>query len=299
MSKADDCSVPPEMHTEIRKHATRLLRQAGACDQFPTPVEQIIAAAELSVAAASLDEGFLKKAYGAVTGTIKKALGKVLGLFDSQDKKIYLDLSVKEQKRRFVSLHETGHGFLPWQRDAYALVEDGEVELDPEVKQEFERQAGVFASEVLFQIDRFEKDAKVLPFAIKTPMDLAKRYGSSVYAAMRRFVSTSHRCCAVLIFDEPVHEVGRGNRFELRRVVASQRFLDRFGIVKWPDAFYGRDPLGNRLPQFNRKLTKRCRIESPITEISEALYLEAFDSTYQVFALIFPESELKSIMVSI
>jgi Zn-dependent peptidase ImmA (M78 family) len=190
VSLPDDHSLSPQDLAEIRKQADRVLRSASAYDRFPTPVADIIAAANLRIETkVSLDAGFMGKMYKKVSGTIKRAVEKVVGLFDSRDQMIYLDLTVKDSKQRFVSLHETGHGFLPWQKDTYALMEDGASELDPYTQEEFERQANPFASEVLFQAGKFEEEARSLSFTIRTPIELAKRYGASNYAAIRRFVS--------------------------------------------------------------------------------------------------------------
>jgi hypothetical protein len=56
-----------------------------------------------------------------------------------------------------------------------------------------------------------------------------------------------------------------------------------------------------RLPMraFHRIFTKKVRIASPNAAYSEAFYLEAFDSTSQVFALLIPESELRVIKFSV
>lgn len=119
MTRPDDQTVSAAEMADIRKEADRILRAASAYGRFPTPVDDIIAAAKLKVEKeASLDVGYLSRMYKRVSGTIKHAVDKVFGLFHSGDKLIYLDLSVVETKQRFVSLHETGHGFLPWQKEA-------------------------------------------------------------------------------------------------------------------------------------------------------------------------------------
>jgi len=300
--RPDDYSLPPESVRAICSQADRLLRDSGAYGQYPTPIADIIAAANLTVERnASLDVGFLKKLYGTTKQTIKRALDKVVGLFDSRDSMIYLDLTLKHVKQRFVSLHETGHGYLPWQRQAFAFMEDGEKHLDPDVQHQFEREASVFASEVLFQGSRFHEEACSLPFDLKTPMQLGKKYGASNYAAFRRFVSQSHRICTLLVFEQPVYEVGRGYSFQLRRAVSSGPFLTKFGEVEWPNVLYtDENAIASRLPvrAFHRIFTKKCRIASPISGCSETFYLEAFDSTYQVFALLIPESELRLIKLA-
>ncbi len=298
MTRPDDQTVSASEMADIRKEADRILRAASAYGVFPTPVDDIIGAAKLKVEKeASLDVGYLSRMYKRVSGTIKHAVDRVWGLFHSGDKLIYLDLSVAKAKQRFVSLHETGHGFLPWQKDLYALLEDGDGALDPDAEEDFERQANVFASEVLFQLDGFATEARSCAFTIKTPMDLAKKYGASNYAAIRRYVSKSQYACAVLVLEPPVWEVGKGHTYRLRRCVPSASFSERYGAIQWPGFFYTNDAaLASKLPtHFNRKMTKRCRIPSPVPGDAESFYLEAFDTTHHTFALVFPESEIKAI----
>jgi len=83
------------------------------------------------------------------------------------------------QPHIFVTLHETGHETLPWQRNTYAFLEDCEESLDLDLKNQFEREANVFASEVLFQGDRFGLEADGLPFSINSPIALSKMFGAS------------------------------------------------------------------------------------------------------------------------
>jgi hypothetical protein len=98
-----------------------------------------------------------------------------------------------------------------------------------------------------------------------------------------------------------VYEVGLGDTYVVRRPIQSARFTEKFGRVAWPAMYVRRDPLGAKLPQsrFNQRFTKRCRIDLPVTGSSETFYLEAFDSKFAVFALIYPVSELKAAKVAI
>lgn len=79
---------------------------------------------------------------------------------------------------------------------------------------------------------------------------------------------------------------------------APNRSWPNSATFRWPLVLYSKESgLAARLPMraFNRIFTRRCRFASLISECSEAFYLEAFDSTHQVFALLFPESELRLI----
>src|SRR5207249_1308481 len=151
----------------VRKSADLLLRKAGAYGRFPTPIQDLVAAAKLEVARENaLDTVFLGNLYRSLPNsmklfpdTLKRAMGKVLGVLDRRARTIHLDPGVHPKRRVFLSLHETAHDALHWQRKTYALLEDSENELDPETKDQFEREANCFASDVLFQLDGFARDA--------------------------------------------------------------------------------------------------------------------------------------------
>src|SRR3546814_20668362 len=108
--------------------------------------------------------------------------------------------------------------------------------LDTFIKAQFEREANVFASEVLFQMDIFTAEAGDLTFGMAAPLQLAKRYGASVYATARRYVMASDRVCAVLIFNPPLEEHFGKSFIRLRRVVGSPSSQARFPALALPRA---------------------------------------------------------------
>src|SRR3546814_13067784 len=58
---ADDCSVSYEQLVAIRAAADRALRDGGALGIFPTPVDDIMAAARIEMVPLAIDEGYLAK----------------------------------------------------------------------------------------------------------------------------------------------------------------------------------------------------------------------------------------------
>jgi hypothetical protein len=301
VSRPDDSTLSANSLIEVRKHADRLLMEADGYGRYPTPVIDLIAAANLAIdQETSLDEGFLKRIYKKVVpDAIKRAIEKVVGLFDSRDRLIYLDQTIHNKKKPFVSLHEVGHGYLPWQRDMFAVMEDCKKTLDPEIIEEFEREANVFASEVLFQGKHFGELASDYPFELKTTRTLATKFGGSVYAAARRYVGTQARPCVLLVIDMPVYEVGTGYTATLRRVIPSPSFVTRYGDVQWMDRFRPEDPLMDLLPfQNNRRVTKRTGLNLKVNGKTETFIVEAFNSTYEIFVLLCPETELRRATVA-
>lgn len=257
MPRPDDASLTPGQWARVRKEAERALREAGALGVFPTPVAQIMAAANVTVVEEDvLNPGFLAKlrAKAEKTGqAVKRALGKVLGLFHASEGLVFLNQTLKAVKRRFVSLHEAGHGFMPWQRPMYAVVEDCEKALDASTAELFDREANVFAAEVLFQLDAFRDMAEGEPFEIWTPVNLARRFDASNYAAIRQYVSKNHRACAVVVLNMPELVPGDGFRASLRRPIQSDRFTELFGAYAWKDVYTPDDPIGALVPIGKRR----------------------------------------------
>jgi hypothetical protein len=291
--RKDDATLSPQGIRSVRKYADLLLQKAEAYGRLPTPVGDLIVAARLEVAReTALDKVFLGQLYRALPNSLKllpdrlkRAAGKVLGLLDRHDRRIHLDPELHPKKQTFLSLHEA----LPWQRKTYTFLEDSESELDPGTHDLYEREANCFAGEVLFQLDAFAKEAADCEFGIRTPLKLSARYGSSFYAAARRYVSTNTRACVLLVFGRPKAKPGLGEHVALRRAVVSPAFRARFGGVNWPSEcgpgnFFTQNRPGNKFT-----------VPTPCTFVDKdgarvQCLAEAFDSTYQVFFLLYPLS---------
>lgn len=286
--KADDCSLTPQQYAKVRAEAERALQEAGALGRFPTPVSDVMAAAQLEeVEEDVLNESFIVSMRKKAGKALKAALSKVIGLFDARAKLVFIDRSLHLVKQTFVRLHETGHGFMAWQKDLYAVVEDCQQSIDPEVADLFDREANNFASEVLFQLDTFTEEAEQKPFGIMVPVNLSKRYGGSIYATVRRYVFRNHRACAVLVLNPPELIDGDGFRAHLRRPVASPRFHEIFGAIDWPPFFTPGDDIGKVVPTGKRRLSgKRTIALKDRNGDSRECVIEAFTQTHQVFVLI-------------
>jgi hypothetical protein len=287
--RPDDCSVDVATLAEIKQHVNRALKDSGAVGVFPTPVSRIIAAANLSVdGAVSLDDGFFAKLYRA-GAKVRRAVSKVLGVLDVKARLIYLDRTIHKTRQAFVSLHETGHECLPWQRDTYAFLEDCEQSLDLDLKEQFEREANVFASEVMFQGDLLRTEADRLPFEIQTAINLAKQFGASLYATLRRYVSTAPQPCVLIVYEAPAWVAGQGYGAALRRVIASTAFLEQFGEVQWPDRCTKHNFLSPLLfPKWKIKRSVKCNVlidGAPVPFRFDAFH----NGQYGYYVLAFPE----------
>ena len=279
-----------------------MLQQAGALGQFPTPIDAVMKAAQVvEVKEDVLNEGFLAKLRREAGDTIKRALKKVAGVFSAKGRLVFIDRTLHVVKQNFIRLHETAHGFLKWQRDLYGVVEDSEHELAPELAEQFEREANVFASEVMFQLDGFSKQAEESEFGILVPVRLSKTYGSSIYAAVRRYVSHNPRACAVVVLNPPELTEGVGFRAEVRRHCDSPKFVEIFRAMDWPEFITPDHDLGRLVPLGSRRMSDKRNLG--LTDLNGELHecvAEAFTQSHQVFILIHATKTLtaRSVIIS-
>ena len=173
------------------------------------------------------------------------------------------------------------------QRDVYQAFEDCESTLSPECSEAFDHEANAFVSEVMFQVERFTDEAAGHDFGIGVPLKLSKTYGGSIYATVRRYVSTHHRNCSVLVLNPTEMISGDGFKAELRRVVSSQTFLAKFGNLAWPAQFTPDHEIGKLIPLGKRKMSGKNTIGlTDLNGLRHECLVEAFKTNYQTFILI-------------
>lgn len=216
---------------EVARYARLLLERAGVGDRLPTPVNDLLACAEL-VVSQDIDltephEGFFALNYKLLASALRKAVGMV----DLRERVIYLDTTVNAAKQNFVTLHEIGHKVLPWQRDIMLHLDD-DATLSPDAKELFEAEANRFASEIMFQGERFDRDIRDLPLELRTPLQLARVYGGSVHATLRRYVERHPEACAMLVLETTPLVTSAGANYPVTRLHESAEFTRAFPT--WP-----------------------------------------------------------------
>lgn len=303
MRKGDDCSLTPPQSALIRLQADRALAKARAIGRFPTPISDIIEAAGLREEEhAIIDESYIAKLRhkaGNAGRLLRSALAKVIGVFDAAARILAVDRTMALARQTFVRLHETAYGILPWHRKLYAVVEENELTISPEIAELFDREANAFASEVLFQRDGFTRETECEPFGITVPLRLSRKYGASVYSAVRRYVSENSRNCVVLVLDPPVLIEGHGFRCNLRRVVTSVGYRERF-VDAWPEFFTPDDHIGAMIPTGRRRMSGRRSLG--LLDRNGGRHecvAEAFTQGYQVFVLIHVADALRPTIVRV
>jgi Zn-dependent peptidase ImmA (M78 family) len=282
--------IDPYTKQQIEKIAYELLKSSKALDKFPTPVDHIIAHAdllvEMGVDLSKIETSFFKK----LTLDVSKILLKVRGILDRKEKTIYLDLSQPTTRKNFVKLHEAGHHLLPWQKAIFDCVDNDQTLLH-EVNEQFEAEANYFASTVLFQHNRFQDQMSKLDLSIGATISLAKTFGASNHATMRKFVETSAKRCALLVLEK--HELaGNTALYKARDYFQSQKFTSSFGAVVWPNQFgYTWEFVKD---YFHGRRMKTDGVLTLTTEAGEEEFeYHFFNTTYNGFVLIFPKKENK------
>lgn len=294
--KPDDSSLDPADLVVVEGRARRFLDRADAWGVFPTPVDTLMEAAKLQVAPKSAFDpaallAYIKQKTQKAADTLKRALGKVLGLYDSTEGVVHIDYGVGPTKQTFLKLHEAGHHEMPTHKTVFKFFQDCEQTLAPEIADRFEREANNFARFVLFQGDAFRNAAADMRMGIRAPITLAKRFGSSNYAAAREFARTHHAPCVVYVLN-PLEFIDSGGfRAEVRRIEPSSSFLHRFGrpsdlVIDHEHA------LASLIPIEKRMTAPRDFVYADRNGVKHRCIGEGFDTKHNIFLLIYPEAEL-------
>lgn len=305
MIKTDDSSLDPVQLRAVEERARTLLDRADVWGRLPTPIDDILAAANLRVEKKSLinPAEFLAYLVGkagdaaAKMMSVKSALAKVFGIYDPGASVIHIDDTVVGTKQAFLKLHETGHHELPVHKKLFRFFQDCEKTLAPEVADQFEREANNFARFALFQGTGFAKMAADYELSVKSPMALGKKFGASIYASAREFARTNHRACLVIVLNPVEYCHIAGARAPIRRVEASPSYRAKFSM---PAGEYITldEQLGRMLPTGGRRMVRPTQIiiKDRNGQTHECL-ADAFDTKHNIIVLLYPIKELTATTV--
>ena len=121
------------------------------------------------------------------------------------------------------------------------------------------------------------------------PQGSYKRFSTHFMCVGLLFQASWHNPCTVLVLDPPTLLNGRGFVAALRRAVPSERFVEGFGQINWPEEYGPDDAIGKMIPLPGRRMSGRrtIRIRDRNGRDHECL-AEAFTQKHQVFVLIWP-----------
>lgn len=276
--------------TDIDRISLEILRGSKSLDIFPTPVDKIVEYAELLVKT-DVDISQIHPTYmDRANDFLQNALSKVRGIFHLKSRVIYLDLSQSFNRKNFVKLHETAHGVLPWQREIHDIIGDNDLTLSSDQNVEFEAEANYFASITLFQHDRFMEELSKLNLSIDAAMHLARHFGASIHAALRRYVDCSKNKCALLILENI--NTADTPFCHLRNYLPSKNFYKTFGEISFPQKLELSWPFVQDY-SIGRKLKKDGLLKLKTKNGNVDFSYQFFNNSYNAFVFIYPVGEAK------
>jgi len=211
-----------------------LLKRADAAGRWPTPVNDIVEAAELEESDESPFDAWvlarapkhLRKAIALVNSS------RVRAVLDRRERTVHLDPAIEHAGRRsFLRLHETSHDLFPWQQElAYA---DDDATLSPATNRLFEQEANQGAAEILFQGSRFGQMANEYRIGVAAVSELSGNVGASLQATLRRYAET-HRAavCGLVLDASPIDR--QPLSYRRREASQSPAWTERFGRSWFP-----------------------------------------------------------------
>lgn len=218
---------------DIARLSEELLNRADAAGRWPTPVDDIVEAAELEQ---PVDSVFSLAFLTSAPKHLRKAVAlldshKVRAVLDRRERSVHIDPSIEHSGRRaFLRLHEVSHDLFPWQSElAYA---DDDSTLSPRTRRLFEREANQGAAELLFQGRRFRQIAGDYRIGMAAVGELAGHVDASVRATLRRYAeSHSAPVCGIVL--EPSALRSEPLAFRRHEVTQSRAWTERFANT-WP-----------------------------------------------------------------
>lgn len=304
MVKPDDSSLSNEEYAAVRRAALALLNKGNGWDRLPTPVPDLMAAANLRVAPINafdvgMIERYARQAGQAASRFLKSAIDKVLGIFDVQADVVHIDdTAANKEKQTFLKLHETGHKEIPHQRGLFKWIQDCSKTLAPEVADLFDREANNFARIVLFQDDRFAAMTADSAFGIKVPLSIGRKFGASAYASIREYVRQNPRACAVIVLESPELCNTHGLTAGVRRLGYSPEFVRRFGELKLPAQITADSPLASFIPGPGKRMSRPGTLQLADRNNDRQEFVgEGFSTPFNVFILIHARATLGKISI--
>ena len=285
-------------HQDITRLTDRLLREAGAYGRLPTPVGDILSAAELVDAPQTfLSASSIADAPAHLRRILSRISGKVHAVLDRRTREVHVNPATDlAGQHTFKRLHETSHDLFTWQHvdDGHDGFADDLWTLSPKTQILFEREANQGAAELLFQRDRFAMTASDYGVSGGAVIELAERFGSSIHAAFRRYVETHRGAVAgVVLASGPCEREPLG--FARKEAICSDAWRIRFeDPAAWPRVLRA-DPFG-----FVDQARACVGLGQPAGEWRyldrnnevTTLKVEAMSNTYRTFVLLWlPQRE--------
>ena len=265
-----------------------LLERAETRGRFPTPVDDIVAAAGLVQPKESLlADSVLEHAPQHLRHAIQQLSGRVRAVLDRTTHEVHVDPSIHNRGRvAFQKLHEVTHEILPWQQAlAYA---DDDATLSPAARRLFEQEANIGAADLLFQNGYFNDLAERYAIGMTAILELAPIVGASGHATFRRFARVHSGAVAGVVMDlspcsrEPL-------AYRRHEVVVSNSWAAEFARGGWPGVLRAEPYAFVRRAEEARVSGGIVRTDLALPNIRNelvVLHVELYSNQYELFVLI-------------
>ena len=145
-------------------------------------------------------------------------------LFVPDRKRILIDASIPELKKRWCESHELAHSVIPWHGE-YMLGDD-RTTLSQDCHDHIEAEANYGAGRLLFPQASFLDTSRSSALSIALVRGLAKHYGNTITSTLWRCIEQSSEVAFATIGEHPRHpQVGKP---QIEYFVRSEQFEKRF-----------------------------------------------------------------------
>ena len=270
-------SVAEASRLGIRSEAERFLATHGFSAP-PLPADQALAARKLTVVQLPLDE-LLRQANLPLENH-----EKIQAMPDARARTVAFKKELPEKKRRWGSLHEVAHEFIPWQRDL--LYYCPLLSLPARLQEKLEAEADIFAAEAFFFGGQFHSQAYSGNFSLSTAIELATHvYQTSFHATFTHYVEESPlpRCLLVWRPRDGNGPLRHSVKLELHYYVKSKSFLGHIepGQIADPD-----DAVSKVFTASSRGVVEHEMVFQDESGKDCVTTAESFSNSYNAFTLI-------------
>lgn len=273
------------LEIEPRELVTYLLRESGQFDRESVHTASLLEFLGLSYVSFNFDLELPQEA----KQTVGDARPRALISFD--DRIVATDSDLDENRTRFSILHEVGHFVLPHHEHSLYVCDD--IGLSPATRLVFEKEASVFAADLLFLGDRFALESNNRPINAATVKALATKYSASFEATARRMVEKSFRPCMLVVFKKEARQSGdelsQLPTWGVRYCVASPTFKTQYfeslsGTVPPEVVALITQPGRDIADSHNMEVAVRFSGDQKEHQFSA----EFFSNTYNIFCFVLP-----------
>lgn len=216
---------------------------------------------------------------------------KPRALLSYPDRVVAVDSNLSDMRRRFSVLHEIAHYVLP--SHEYSLYLCDSQGLGFSAKLFFEKEANVFAADLLFCGERFTFEVNSNPISASTVKQLADGYRASFEATSRRLVEKNVRPCMFIVFRRPPTrnsiDLDAEPVWEKKYCIASPRFSAEY-FTDLQRAVVP-EPIARDLAEPGRDIANsiNCQVGVNTTEGKRSLFnAEFFFNQYNIFCFLKP-----------